>query len=74
MKAITDAHVPVYGNGRQLQQQQGRGICHILLGASAVLQQIDDEEKKEKLKKRKSSLKDCAAPSVRRISCFDEEN
>ena len=49
----------------------------ILLGALAVLQQIDNEEKKEKLKKRNKmvdSLKDCAALAVRRMSCSDEGN
>ena len=45
----------------------------ILPGALSVLQQIDDEENKETLKKPKGWFaEDSAAPAVRRISCSNE--
>ena len=46
----------------------------ILLGA--FMQHIDEEEKRkaEETKRMLGSLKDCAAPAVRRISCSGEGN
>ena len=52
VKAITDAHVLLYGNGDSWSSSSEEEHA-ILLGALAALQQINDEEEKEKLKKRK---------------------